>query len=337
MRYGITALTRGGLDLGDRIHAALPDSTVYTMAKWGRRDCETISGPFDAFVGGIFKKHQVLIFITAAGIAVRGMAKHIEDKTTDPAVLVLDEKGRFVISLLSGHLGGANEEALLVAEKIGAVPVITTSSDVQGLPSVDMMAKRYGLRVSSMDKAKEITSLMVNGSPVAMVNDTGAEIENPFPAGIDEAEGIIYISNREIENREKPWVSLIPQNIIIGIGSRKGAAALDIIELIDANLRKLGLSRESIKCFSTAEVKKDEEGIREAARHYDREIKIMTLDEIRGVEERFDKSQYVKDMIGVYSVSEPCAYLASNRTGRMLLQKEKMKGITIALWEEEWR
>lgn len=335
MRYGIIALTRGGLDLAERVRRELPSSALYTVEKLARGDCTIIGSPFPVFVGTIFRKHRVLIFITAAGIAVRGIARHITDKTSDPAVLVMDEGGRFVISLLSGHLGGANEEAHLVAERCGAMPVITTSSDVQGLPSVDMMAKRHGLRMESLHAAREITSLLVNGDPVALVNDTGLEFPGPFtddPAG---ARGIIYISNRVREKGEIPSVTLVPENIIIGIGCRRGVPAAEIIGFIGERLESLSLRPESIRRIATAQVKGDEEGIRRAAEHFGRELAVIPMDEIRRVEERFDKSEYVMKAVGVHSVAEPCAYLASNGSGRMLMGREKKNGITAAIWEEE--
>ncbi len=340
MNWGIIALTRGGLALAERIREGIPSSTIYTLPKWSRKDCGLIVDSIASFTGKIFKKHDIIIFITAAGIAVRAIADHLEDKRRDPGVLVIDEKGEFVISLLSGHLGGANGAARLAAEITGGVPVITTSSDVQGLPSVDMFAERYGLAITDMTKARDVTSLIVNGHRVSVENLTSMEIENPFRNNADMqdasivSDGIIIISARKIESPPLPHVFLTPRNIIAGIGCKKGIRGQEIIEFMNEVFGKLGIFSESIKCLATIDVKKDEEGIREAGRHFGLEVIIVPTDEIKKVEAMFDASDYVREKVGVASVCEPCAYLASNRTGGMLLKKTKKNGITLALWEE---
>jgi cobalt-precorrin 5A hydrolase len=335
MRWGIITLTRGGLKLAEDIKSKLQDAVIHCPWKLNYPEGAVIEGRFEDYVSTVFNKFDIIIFIMAAGIVVRSIARCITDKTTDPGIIVMDEKGRFVISLLSGHIGGANEAAIKVADLTGAVPVITTASDVNGLISADMLAKELNCKIDSMESAKEITSMIVNNEKVAVVSDHKFKIPEYFSGDPDEADGIIYITNKNnFIKFNKPFVRLIPGNIIAGVGCRKNTDTGDMIEFIESKLDGLGLDKRSIKSLCSIEIKKNEKAIAETAKHFNAGLRFFSSAEIKKVEQKFELSDFVEEQTGAGAVSAPCAYLGSNGSGRMILQKHKQNGITLSLWEE---
>jgi cobalt-precorrin 5A hydrolase len=333
--WGIVTLTRQGLQLARQLKTMFPASEIYTLPKWEGHDVLPISGNLQHFTGVLFDKHKVLIFIMASGIVVRCIAKHLKDKTTDPAVLVMDEKGRYVISLLSGHLGGANEVANKIASRTGAEPVITTSSDVNGLIAVDILSKQHGLLIGSMTDAKIIMSMMLNGQQIGQINDSLANVPVYFHSPIAEAEGVVIISGKAVIRQSVPFVKLVPVNIIMGIGCRKETSADDILDFITFLLLENNIDTQCLKCMATIDQKKDEPGILEVAAHMGLPLLNFSDEQIGEVEHLFQSSAFVKEKIGVGCVCEPAAYLAGGRRGRFIAVKTKRNGITLSLFEEE--
>ncbi|RKD30601.1 cobalt-precorrin 5A hydrolase [Thermohalobacter berrensis] len=340
MKWAVITLTRGALSLGKRIKRKIPDIDLYTQPKWNDTDAISIAQNFKNFVGNIFTRYEVIIFIMATGIVVRTISEYIEDKTKDPGVLVIDEEGNHVISLLSGHIGGANSAAVKVAELIGAKPIITTASDVKNTIAVDTLAMKLNCEIENLEDAKKITSLIVNDEIVEIKSDI--KIRIPLPKNIilndlnnnHNIKGTIHITNKKIIDDHKSKVHLIPKNIVIGIGCRRGIPKKSIINAIDTVLNKLNLHPKSIKNFATVDIKRNEKGLIEASNYYNVSIKIFTKNEIKKVENKFNTSEFVRKTIGVGAVCEPCAYLSSNK-GKFLLKKTSFNGITIAVWEEE--
>jgi cobalt-precorrin 5A hydrolase len=333
--WGIVALTLQGLEKARQLRTQFPDSEIYTLSKWEVPDATPIAGELHDFAGVLFSKHKVLVFIMASGIVVRCIARHLKDKTTDPAVLVMDEKGKYVISLLSGHLGGANEVASLIAAKTGAEAVITTSSDVNGLTSVDMIAKQHGLIIDDMHDAKVITAMMVNGQRIAQCNDTLAIISPYFSSPAEDAEGMVVITGKANIRKSVPFVKLIPVNMIIGIGCRKGTKAEDILDFVTFLLLENNIDKRSVRCMATIDLKKDEPGILDVAAHMNLPLLNFSKEQIIEVEHLFQPSAFVKEKIGVGCVCEPAAYLAGKRKGRFVASKSKRNGMTLSLFEEE--
>lgn len=334
MNYGIIALTKNALKLAHKIQSKINDSAIYTLPKWNDKNSEPINIAFHKFIKKLFNMHDTLIFIMASGIVVRTISRYIKGKDIDPAILVIDEKGEYVISLLSGHIGKANVSAGFVADKIKAKPIITTSSDLNNKFAVDIMADKLNCHISDLNKAKEVTSLIVNDEPVKTISDTFIKLPAYLDCKENIAKGFIYITNKKININKKNNVILTPQNIIIGVGCKKGTSKNKIIKHINRNLNKLNLNKISIKAFATIELKKDEKGILEAVKYFKTRLKTFSKNKIKKVENKFVKSKFVKEKIGVTGVSEPCAYLASNSTGKMLLNKTSNDGISIAIWEE---
>lgn len=337
MKIACFSFSSAGRNLGDGlVHLSQRGDQLYEIHHYKNSE---IKGGVKRLIADLWKEYHGLIFISASGIAVRMIAPFIQHKSLDPAVVVVDDLGKFSISLLSGHLGGANELAQWVGEKIDAIPVITTASDNRGIESLDLFARKNNYYIEDMKSVTEISAMMVNEKTIGFYSETGALIhyEKLIPVkdleNIDQAvDGIILVTSRKIDDLPIPYTILRPKNINIGIGCRKGVEGRRIIEAIKETLEQHRLSDKSIKAIGTVEVKKEEAGILDTAKYFHVPLKIFTIEEIKKVEDGFERSQFVKDIIGVYSVSGPCAYLLG---GEMVSQKSKHKGITISITKEE--
>ena len=323
MKLGIIAVTEKGVLKALKIKENIKNCDVFTMEKFLRKDVFLIEGKLQSFYGSILEKYNTFLFITASGIAVRTIAPFIKSKDKDPAVLTMDEEGNFIISLLSGHLGGANEAAKILGEITGAVPVISTASDVSGKIAVDTIAMKINGKLESLEFAKKVTSLIVAGKEVNIKVPENMENENP--------EGIILISNRKNIEIAK----IIPQNIVVGIGCKKNKEAEKIISAVKNSFEKLNLYEESIRVFATVDIKENEAGIISTAEYFGKELKIISREEIKKIENNFETSEFVKKSIGVGAVSAPCAFIEGKGRGKFLAEKLKYDGITISIFEEE--
>lgn len=337
MKWAVITLSKKSLELALVIKREIHEIDIYTMPKYIKHGVKPIEGGLRKFNKFLFENYDTLVYIMAAGIVVRDISPYLKHKSLDPAVLVLDNNGQYVISLLSGHLGGANEKAKYLADAIGAVPVITTASDTNNKIAVDMIAKKYNLVITNFQKAKEITSLIVNDYKVGVISDINFQEKLPSNMAVidsqnENVEGIIYISNKERVILEKNFVQLIPQNIIIGIGCRKGTRSDNITGFIDENLEKLNISKRAVNKIVSIDVKKSEEGIIRTAEKYRVEFKTYNYKEIKEVEDLFQCSEFVKNTVGVGAVCEPTGYLASNK-GKCLLPKTAKDGMTLSIWE----
>ena len=280
------------------------------------------------------KNYSAIIYIASTGIAVRSIASYIRSKDVDPAVIVIDCTGRYVISLLSGHLGGANELALKLGELIGARPIITTASDNMGFIAPDMIAKSFGLEIEDLKNAKAIAAMLVAGKKVGFIDDTG-EIDCPkgyeitYLENSSNYEGIVYISNKEIVDFPSTIVlKLIRKNIILGIGCRKDYDSSKMREAVYKTLKQYNIDKRAIKCISTVEVKKDEEAIINLSASLKCGLEIWGIHEIQRIQHKYVGSDFVEKTIGVRAVCEPCTELSS---GTLLSEKICMDGMTLCL------
>ena len=275
-----------------------------------------------------FNKYDLHIFVAATGAVVRIIEGKFKSKDTDPAVITIDDHANFVISLLSGHLGGANEECKKIANGIGAIPVITTASDVGGKIAVDTLSQKIKAKLNDLDGAKRVTSLIVNGENVSL------HLPKNIVNHDENSAGAIIVSNRKNIEISK----IIPQNIFIGIGCKRGVSKEHIIEKLKYAMDKQNLELSAIKMAASAWVKSDEIGLIDAMEELGIPIKFFDKEEILKVEDLVEeRSEFVKKHIGVYGVSEPCAFLASSGKGAFLAKKIKLDGMTLSIFEEDSR
>lgn len=284
-----------------------------------------------------WKNVDSIIFISSTGIAIRYIKDFIVSKDVDPGIIVIDDMGKNIISLLSGHLGGANELSAYLGEKLNANPIITTATDNRGIESVDLYSKKNNLIIENIKDIKPISMLMLEDKEIGFYSDVNVSLINyqnikkinSLDKGL-KLDGAIIVTNKLVNKFNIPNIILRPKNIVLGIGCRKGITKEQIIEGIKTELENLNLSQLSLYKFGTVEAKKEEIGIFEAAKHFGCEVEIFSNEEISKVEDKFQKSQFVKDTIGVYSVSEPACHLLG---GRILSGKQKYNGITLSVGE----
>ncbi len=267
-----------------------------------------------------FQQGENLVCIMAAGIVVRGIAPHLTGKDKDPAVVVVDEAGRFAISLLSGHLGGANELARQVAQILKATPVITTASDVQGVPALDLAADRVGLAIEDLSAVSQVQMALLSGLKLRLVDPDGylahvtAEYpewfvhENHLDTALSGGWPGVYVGFRE-RAWPKQWLVLRPRNLVAGMGCHKGTPAAEILSFIKNTFKKERLSLASLKALATIEVKKAEPGLKEAAARLGVEFIWFTKEELQDVKVP-NPSQHLVRLVGVVSVSEAAALKA---------------------------
>ena len=313
-----------------------------------------------------FGKYDSLVCIMATGIVVRILAPLIVHKTSDPAVVVLDQKGKHAISLLSGHLGGANDLAREMAAISGGEAVITTATDVAGELSFDTFAKKYDMAIENIGQLKHISGALLAGKKVNVFTNKNAKelypelaeeqkrgmidifslsdnidnVESELPTVvIDEGfslnEYIISEPKSFSDNISHPAhiLYLRPRTICAGIGCKRNMEQQPIEEALLQTLKEEGIHPLSLKCIATIPLKSDEPGIIGTAANLNIPLQIIPTEEI----EKLDTSQlgiatseFVASQTGVLSVSTACSYLASGK-GEILRDKAKYKGITVAL------
>jgi cobalt-precorrin 5A hydrolase len=341
MKIAIVSLTKGGYKLALKISKNYKNSEIFSKYNEDDKNITVISENFKEIVNDIFLKFDFLIFIMSTGIVVRMIAPLLKSKISDPGIIVIDENGNNVISLLSGHLGGANEMTIEISKFLGSNPVITTASDVKGKIAVDVFAKKNDLFIKSMKDAKEIASIMVNDGKVIFKADESVKFKENFRIKNKELfdefvspQGYVFITNRTVSNLDKPSLVLIPKNIILGIGCRRGISFEKLKIFVEKVFEEFNLDYKSLKHIATVDIKRDEEGLKKLSDFLKVPLKIVDRTDIRKVENNYEISEFVKKQIGVGVVCEPCAELSSNEPGRFLLRKKSYDGITIAVWEE---
>jgi len=289
-----------------------------------------------------FNRNDGLVFVGATGIAVRAIAPYIKDKKTDPAVVTIDDCGRYVISLLSGHTGGANELTRVIAGIIGAVPVITTSTDSNGKTSIDVWAQQRGLQWPDREQAKRISAALLEGQPVGFYSDY--PLADPVPEDFVKGELCRYqvwiTANKKPESRHMiSWFSdqdteilrLIPESLSVGIGCRRGMAASVLKERLEAVFEEYNLDLHAIKQISSITLKKDERGLIELADRLHVPFQVYEAAELLHVPGVFTASDFVQSVTGVDNVCERAALAGAGKEGSLLVRKQAADGVTIAV------
>lgn len=343
MKIAVFAVTDKGRELARRLEC-LWDGPAELLPAPGLEDGSVGAQGLGAAVRAAWSEYEGLVFITATGIAVRLCAPLLKGKEADPAVVVLDEAGAHAISLVSGHMGGANQLARRIAVLIGAEPVVTTATDISGEPALDVLAKEAGLEIENIVELKRVTSAVLSHHRVALLVEgpqeswAGATAESsievmPYqgrpPEGFD---AYVFVTDRAVpELNGIPVLLLRPCGIVAGIGCRKGVGAAEIISGINEALKKAGLSGRSLGALATMDLKKGEKGLLQAARTLDVPVRFFSSEELARVT-AVNSSERVERLVGVASVCEPAAILAA-AGGPLILDKQRSGKVTVALAE----
>jgi len=347
MKLAIIALTESGRALAKSLGEKLEEAEIYLPVKLAEgEDIHSFDTTLRELVAKLFKEYDALVFIMALGIVVRVIAPYLADKRRDPAVLTIDETGQNVISTLSGHLGGANSLTEKIATLIGANPVISTATDCHGKLAIDLLAQRLDCEIIPFENLKLANSAIVNDKTLNIFTDYHLELDededdniNLYPLKeLGQKEGFpVIITNKAIKaiDLSVEYLQLVPKNIILGIGCRKGISVTEVEEAISYALEKLQLRRESIKALATVDLKKKERGIIEATHSLEVPLNIISRAEIKRVDFEYTSSEFVKEKIGVGGVCEPVAILSA-KNPQLLLPKTIKGRVTVAVVEESF-
>ena len=288
----------------------------------------------------LFYEYDAIIAIMASGILIRSIAPLIESKISDPAVLNIDDNGNFVISTLSGHLGGANKLTQKVAGLLDAIPVITTSTDVNNKLGIDVIAKDLYL---SIDEPKEIlyfNKAILEGEEISFtinpnkkfeylfeyLNKVTLEINVSFNHSLDVSEDEIHVQFGEHN------LILKERKIVVGIGCRRGKECIKIHESLVKSIDDLNIHKSRINMLASAEIKKDEQGILELSDKLNIPVNFVDLDKLKLFESNdVQKSEFVKSKFGIYGVCEPSALITAGFDSKLVYKKTSYDGVTIAI------
>ncbi|WP_019912303.1 cobalt-precorrin 5A hydrolase [Paenibacillus sp. HW567] len=354
-RYAAVAITKNGIRLALKLGGLLPDTEVYCSAKYsgelqqigGTR--HVFEGPVKELLPELFRRYEGIILFFSLGAAVRLTAPLLRDKRTDPAVIVIDEQGEHVISMLSGHLGGANRLTREIAELLDSHPVITTASDVQGTFAVDLLGREFGWRADSFAPMKTVSAAVVNGEAVAFLQERGergwlppgaelpehvrlcgsmAELqETPFSAAIVVTDRLL--TERETAALGERAVVYRPRSLVLGMGCNRGTSMEELEAVVLETLAELRLSLLSVRNLATAAIKGDEAGLLALCGKYGWELVLYSPEQLNTVALE-QPSATVFKATGAYGVCEPAALLSSGAK-ELVLKKKKSGNATIAI------
>jgi cobalt-precorrin 5A hydrolase len=330
----IVALTPHGLNLGRRLAQCL-----------GRGEVLLLQGSARPRLEELFRAGRPLVCIMALGIVVRLLGPLARDKETDPPVVVVDEAGRFAISVLGGHVGGANDLAREVAATLQAQPVITTASEALGLPAVDLIGRDWGWKIEGRAQLTSLAAAVVRGETIGVYQDAGRhDWWVPFgswPATFHRLStwppdvpcaGYMVISDRRPLPLAPfaPAVAYRPPTLFLGVGCRRGVPCDEIQRLFQEVCDRLGYDPLSLAVIATADIKAAEPGLQEFAALHQVALKSFSLDELGRVPNLPTPSERVRARIGISGVAEPAALLAAG-TDRLVMPKHRGPRVTMAV------
>ena len=332
MKLAMAAFTARGAALGRQLAAALTaegeECTLSVPARLAAAlDLPAMDSLAD-WTARAFARADGLVFVGACGIAVRAIAPHVKDKFTDPAVVAVDEAGRWAVPLLSGHVGGANDLARRIAALTGGQAAVSTATDVNGLFAVDVWAKGNGLAITDRTLAKEVSAALLDWTPVGFASDFG----HPCPEGLTDgpAELGAWVTDRTEAGPFSRTLRLAPQSLILGIGCRRGTEQAAIEALASAALA--GYEPLAVAAAATIDLKKDEPGLLAFCAAHQLPLRTFPAEVLAAAEGDFTPSDFVKSVTGVDNVCERAAVCAG---GWIIVPKQAKNGVTVAVARKE--
>ncbi len=345
----IVTLTKSGAQLGTELKKKIPVAHLFVPRKLGIKGTriKSYTHSLHDLFGNLVNHYRQFICIMATGIVVRTITPFLTHKSVDPAVVVVDEKGRFAISLVSGHLGGANELAKQVSSLTGGESVVTTATDVHSMPAIDLLAKRLGSRTLDFSTLKGCNYALLHGEKVGIYPDTlkpyfsvrGKQkilfykTINGLIAS-DSAYKIIITNRKAMADTTKRdnLLLLTPRNLVVGIGCNSTTSSREIEETVKNVLNRAHLSFEAIKKIATVTLKSNEKGLLNFVRKYNFQIEFHTPKQLNRVACPTPPSKNVLNAVGSKGVCEPAALLSAGVT-TLLCKKTKTPNVTVAVAE----
>ena len=334
MKVAVFAYSRQGCRTARKVMGYFQGDEIraYTMERFEETGFGAIGRPSKPFYKPIFAWADTLVFVGSVGIAVREIAPFVRSKLTDPAVVSMDELGTFVIPLLSGHIGGANDLALRLAEVVGGTAVITTATDINKKFSVDAWAARNGLHITNLNTAKAVSAEILE-RPVPIKSDF--PIVNDLPnatVSADSGRIGIYISCK----KDKPFeetLLLVPRVLHLGIGCRRGTPVENFRQAVDTVLKEHNIHPKAIKQVTSIDIKSNETGLLEFCQERELPAVFYSAQQLWEVPGEFTKSQCVLRYTGVDNVCERSSMIGAEK---LLVKKTVRNGVTVAISTEAW-
>ena len=340
MSCALAAFTRRGCSLMDRIATALKmeqpseDIRRATSARLSGELGIACFGTLGSWTAARFEDCSSIIFVGATGIAVRAIAPHVRDKLTDPAVVCVDEAGHYVVPLLSGHVGGANDLAGRLSRLIGAYPVISTATDVNGVFAVDEWARAQGLAIVERQLAKEVSASLLEGHGVGFRSDF--EIAGALPDGLG-ATGCELGVHVTLDDLSQPFartLHLVPRIVTAGVGCRRDTDARALSRALEGALAAGHISPRAVRTIASIDVKADEPALAQLACKLGATCAYHTAAELAAVPGTFSHSPFVEQVVGVDNVCERAACVDGSR---LVVPRRAGGGVTVALAAAEVR
>lgn len=342
-KQAIWAITPNGTKLGAKIAKELPVADLHCPADLKKPGVPALTfSRLSHALQKYFNKYQGHIFIMSSGIVVRMIAPLIKTKLKDPAIVVVDETGRHAISLLSGHIGGANDLAKKVALLIGADPVITTATDVNNLPAIDVWAQKKDLFIENPRAIKNINMALLTGQKINIHDPSGfiSEHESISNFLIDSGSGEkqfnkdtpgIYINYLKVDL----WPNILvlrPKILVAGIGCNRNTSMEEIKIFLEDVLNRFSLASNSLAWIASIDLKKDEPGLISLAKEIELPLFFFNKNELNQVENIQTPSIVVEKYTGVKCVCEAAAILAAKQ-GKLIVPKQMTGNVTVAIAE----
>ena len=344
-RVSVLAITKNGIKIGLTLKELFPSWQIYSPIKFSDENSKInwYSEASGDKIAELFKTNDALICLFSLGAVIRLISPYMKDKKTDPAVIVIDDKTTFVISVLSGHLGGANKLTEEIAEKLNATPVITTAADVNKTIAVDLLGRELGWKIDDDSNVTKISAFMVNEEKIGVFQDTGSKDwwSKKLPKNVtiystieelknSHSKGFLIISDKKIDEEiQRNSVVYRPPSLVVGIGLHWDTTKEKISEGIKSSLEKYNLSAKSIAKFVSIKKKQDVVGLIDFAKEMDVPLEYFEKEELTTIQTP-NPSKTVQAFEGTASVSEASALKSSE--GKLIVEKQKFPpNLTLAI------
>lgn len=345
-KVAVLAITKNGVKIGLKLKKFFNSWQIYAPSKFFNNDnnIEWYSDSITNKIVNLFNTNDAIVCIFSLGAVIRLISPHLRDKKTDPAVIVIDDKTKFTISVLSGHLGGANKLTDEIAEKLGAIPVITTAADVNQTIAVDLLGREFGWKIEDDSTVTKISAHMVNEEKIGIYQDAGEKKwwDKELPSNVtiystldglkkSSSKGYLLITDRIIQEPSiiQDTVIYRPSTLVIGVGLHWDTSKETIKEGLDFCLKKFNLSEKSIAKLVTLKKEKDVQGLIEVGKEMQVPVEYFQKEELAKITIP-NPSETVLSFEGTPSVSEAAAIKGSG--GKLIVEKQKFPpNLTIAI------
>lgn len=354
-KVAVIAITKHGIEIARKIKARMQEWDIHVPEKFndGKDDINWYSDPSPLAIGKLFKAYDGLVCIFSLGAVIRMVASHLKDKKTDPAVVVIDDKAQFVISTLSGHLGGANALARLIASILNATPVITTAADVNETIAVDLLGREFGWVIDDDRNVTKVSACMVNEEKIGIYQDAGERNwwfnDRPMPANVQlfssmdeltssDCKAALIITDKLLDRKYEQLLDKVvvyrPKSLVVGVGLHWDTSKDEIVHGIQTTLQEAGLSFKSVRSITTINRESIAKGLQEFSNEYKIPVEYFDKNQLSTIDVP-NPSDTVKKFEGTPSVSEASAMLGA-KNNKLLVQKHKFPpNLTVAVAEVE--